>query len=200
MLTFLFALASSSLVDTVLTVLVSNGREKTEINTLSDAIDHGRSGKGTDLPAGKQLLNEIWETKEMKNLTNHEIFQKIKSKIESSRKNEMSGVLNITQDSSSVTCETDALGSISVHFGYNASYVCTQKSINQDTCLIDAHVRYFGSDLWDFKRNPEYTTLKNNIRETLPYFLVKLRGDFAPFSIFYSFEDEIAFSVDIDSI
>jgi len=183
------------LVDTILTVLLSKGRIMTEINNISDAIVHCRSGCGLDVPAGPGLYVEMKKEPSYKRLfndTNGIFFETLKKQVvEASKKSLEGSVVNTNGMHYYAECFT--LGGYSLFLNYNIPYKCTVTETGK-TCHVGGIMHMKGVDKWDFAEVPSYSWWQNLIKEKIPEWLVKIHGkNMKPFNTFYAIDTQYEF-------
>ena len=191
MLSFLLIFSISSGLDDFFTILLSNGREKTEINTFSDAVDHGRFGSGKTVPAGSKLQTNILKNQEFKNFyndTNGLILNRLEQNLNGVTKANKQGNYSLPLSTEQIECENSILHRFKISYGYDMQYSCIDLSFSDLQCTITASVSYFGEQLWEYQRYPDLTGLENTIDNTLPLFFIKWRGKFKPYNITYNFD------------
>ena len=200
MFCFFIALSFSSGLDDFFTVILSNGRKKTEINTFSDAVDHGRFGSGEAIPAGPSLLRDILNNQEFINFyndTNGIILTRLESNLNGITKANKEGNFSLPVASEQIQCENSILHRFNISYGYNMKYQCVDISFSDMRCTIDATVSYFGESEFEYKRYDDISSLQNTLDNTLPLFLIKWRGNFKPYNITYNYDMTINHVFDI---
>ena len=200
MLSFFFVLINSSAMDTFFTILLSNGRNKTTINSYSDAVNHGRAGSGKSIEAGPELLQDILKNEAFINFYNEKngtILSKLESRLYGVTKSNKEGNFYIETADDVIECEHEIMHHFNISYGYNMTYKCVDISFSDLQCTIFANVSYFGSHFWNFDRVDDNSMAENNVELALPYFLVKWRGNFKPFNITYSYNKTYEHTFDL---
>ena len=172
-----------SLISAIITILMSDGEQLTEINSISDAIKHCRSGCGVAVPSGPKLVKEMRKDKTYKSFAigkSSKIYSQI---VEHLKGLSDAGDFKIDIPSGTVlNCLT--LGHYVPKVTVTGTY--GYKEVNgKHVCTFSATALLTGTDVWDFEANPSYSTIKNLILETIPSLLVSLRGNMKPFDINY---------------
>lgn len=187
------------LFDAVITVLFKNGKCLDEINDISDAIVHSRSGCAKDLPAGPRLYREMADFdnyKEKFDPINGTFVNHLKQQVAAAAKNADKGTVTTTPGLSYV-CWCITLGGYSFKPDYSIDFNCQMKD-GKRVCAVDGVMKMSGQDYWDFDDVPSYGWLKNIIEEKIPKWLVELRGkNMKPFYTKYHVETPYKFEIEV---
>ena len=169
------------------------GSVKSEINNLTDALAHYRSGAGGIVNAGAGLYAEMqghstYQTGIVGN--DSRVAKAIKSELADVNKNLQSGTFNRSSFVGALECTT--LGNYKLNYsgsinwtGSNWLYDSISKKYYRDV-TANVNIIFTGSDLWDFEWNASYNTWQNVTRELIPGWVAGLRGTPAPFTIKFS--------------
>lgn len=187
------------LVDAVITVLFEKGRVLTEINNISDAIIHSRSGAGGDLPAGPGLYHEMSDFDNYQAVFNEtgKIIQKLKDQVLIASKISDNGtIVNTPNYYYLLQCIT--LGHYSVFPKYEIPYTCKVEGNVKKCTITNGEVVSSGVDCWDFESQKDWSWIKNLIFEKIPEWLVKIHGKhMKPFNTHYTIKTSYSFSIDV---
>ena len=178
------------------------GAAKTEINSLTDALAHYRSGQGGTVAAGDGLYSEMKsDSTYIGGLVGNDsrVANAIKGQLANVDKTRQSGTFLRTNFVGALDCAT--LGS------YRLNYVCTVNWSATDW-VYDAQaknyyryvtapvtVAFTGSDPWDFEWNASYNLWQNITRELIPGWIAGAIGNPAPFTISFSTTEVYGLSV-----
>ncbi|KAH0789325.1 hypothetical protein GPJ56_006776 [Histomonas meleagridis] len=173
----------SSIISAAITILMSDGEQLTEINSISDAIKHCRSGCGLAVPSGPKLVKEMKKDKTYISFAVGKastIYNKI---VEHLKTQSGAGSFTLEIPASTVlSCLT--LGHYVPRVSVTGTY--GYKEVNgEQVCTFSASARIYGTDPWDFETHSSYSSIKNLILEIIPSLLVSLRGNMKPFDINY---------------
>ena len=196
MLGFLFVQQTKSTdwSSVIWTVLTNKGKELKEINSLSDAIIHGRSGCGKTVPAGNGVFKEIRSAEKYQNAmmgTDSTAAKMVREKVTEKLKTQKSG--NIIYDGGfvpNICFKCDTLGNFCGRMAFNATY-----ALNEETQLthVDASISYSGVDPWDFVPKEGVSDADNYWNEELPSKLVNLIGNYKEYDITYNIVEKVSF-------
>ena len=185
--------------ETIYTVLFSKGRIMKEINKISDAIVHSRSGCGIDVPAGPGLYYEMKNHSTYKNIFNFEdgaFITYLKNQVIISSKKFNEGTIK-NLPSMHYICQCFTLGGYGLYLNYSIPYKCINID-NIKKCHVEGTMHMEGADKWDFEELPSYTWWQNLIREKIPEWLVKIHGkNMKPFYTKYSIDIPYSFDLEI---
>lgn len=175
--------SNENILSIVKTIIFSDGKCMSEVNSLSDAIIHCRSGCGKPVNAGPRLIAEMEADKTLHNYmvkSNSHVESVAAAKVREVAWGQKKGTLSFTEKSQVFNCQTlgGYVGNLAATVDYNCSY-----SGNTRTCNFTGKGVLTGKDIWDFESHPEWPLWKNMIREILPSFLVSLRGKMKEFDI-----------------
>ena len=165
------------------TIIFSDGKCMSEVNSLSDAIIHCRSGCGKPVKAGSGLIAEMEADKTLNNYMvkpNSHVEGVAAAKVREVAWGQKKGTLSFTEKSQVFNCQT--LGGYVGNLDASVDYTCSYSG-NTRTCKFTGKGVLTGKDIWDFESHPEWPLWKNMIREILPSFLVSLRGKMKEFDI-----------------
>jgi RHS repeat-associated protein len=167
------------------------GQAQSEINNLTDALSHYRSGAGGTVPAGSGLYGEMKSNSTYANNfigNNCSIATIIADKLLNVSKSNSSGSFQ-NSPGSSRAAECSTLGSYSLDINYTSQWNAGawQHDSTGDFRYVetDVTVGLSGSDSWDFNWNASYNLWQNISRELIPGWIAGARGNPAPFTIGY---------------
>lgn len=176
----------------VWTVVFSDGQCLSEINCLSDAIIHCRSGCGSDTFAGPRLLEEMRANPDLASYMlgpNSTVNAAIVSKIQSLPWGSTTGTDKITQSGKCFSCQT--LGGYCGAMDASFTYSCVDGTENR-VCSYQGLATLTGHDVWDFEVHPEWPWWKNLIREVIPEWLVSWRGSMKVFNAYFNVTEPLS--------
>lgn len=165
----------------VYTVIFGKGKCLKEINSLSDAIIHCRSGCGKDVWAGPKLIAEMREDDALEEYmftANSKIQAITTQNLQNLKWGETKGKTIVTDGSKCFSCQT--LGGYCGRMNVSVNYQC-QYSNDARNCQFDAMAMFSGYDIWDFETHPEWPWWENLVREIIPEWLVSWRGQMKVF-------------------
>ena len=194
---FIQQTASVNWLKIITTVLTNSGKELNEINSLSDAIIHGRSGCGKAVPAGEGVFTEIRSDKNYQKAMMGEtstaaemIKEKVNQKI---AKGKTSGTITYTDDFKPKLCfQCNTLGNFCGKLVFNATFTYDEE---KKEYKVDAIASYSGVDPWDFLPKEGVSESDNFWNEKLPEKLVKLLGNYKEFDITYNIIEKYSFTI-----
>ena len=178
------------------------GTVKTEINNLTDALAHYRSGAGGVVSAGPGLYSEMGSHSTYKEGivgNDSRVAQAIKQQLSGVAKNVSSG--SFTRSSFVGALECSTLGSYRLDYSCTVNWSATDWTYDSvEKCYYryvtsPVTVSFSGSDRWDFEWNASYNLWQNITRELIPGWIAGARGNPNPFTITFSTSASYGLSV-----
>lgn len=194
MLGLFLSFTACSPIDTFLTLLLSNGRERNIVDSYADLVDHARNGSGNETIMGPNLLKEVEEAVVLFHEgqpMNDSIIQYIISDVSQTGKGENEGTLKKTAVKTDQQFIIDSLGTITPNYNYTADYKCERDSGVDYDCNVVADIQIYGNHLWNANVRSDASSGTNAFLQLFVY----LRGKVRPFKVNYNFEmNRVTFS------
>ena len=180
----------------------TGGTVKTEINNLTDALAHYRSGAGGVVSAGAGLYSEMGSHSTYKEGivgNDSRVAQAIKQQLSGVARNVSSG--SFTRSSFVGALECSTLGSYRLDYSCTVNWYATDWTYDSvEKCYYryvtaPVTVSFSGSDRWDFEWNASYNLWQNITRELIPGWIAGARGNPNPFTITFSTSASYGLSV-----
>ena len=178
------------------------GTVKTEINNLTDALAHYRSGADGVVSAGEGLYSEMGShSTYQEGIVGNDsrVAQAIKQQLSVVAKNVSSGTFTRSSYVGALECST--LGSYRLYYSCTVNWYATdwtydnvEKSYYRYV-TAPVTVSFSGSDIWDFEWNASYNLWQNITRELIPGWIAGARGNPKPFTITLSTSTSYGLSV-----
>ena len=172
------------------------GSAQSQINNLTDALAHYRSGAEGTVAAGSGLYSEMAANSTYQNRivgNNSVLASIIKAKLASVSLSQSSGTLSNSSGAYIGGLECSTLGSYALNVAYSTAWGSTawqwDASVGKyyrDVYTGQFSVNLSGSDGWNFDWNASYNLWQNITRELIPGWIAGATGNPANFTISYS--------------